>query len=160
MQVKIKETKEGRGLEKFLAGCEKEHVVIGYQEGKKKYVTTDEKGKSEEVDMIDVVMFNEFGTSKIPARPFLKNSVDMYEKEIDAFTKAQIKEALESGASSEDLLKRFGAFHVGLIQRAILEGDYTPNAPYTIKKKGSSKPLIDTSQMLQSPHYMIRKDDG
>ena len=160
MKVEIKETSEGKRLEKFLEDCGKDCVVVGYQEGRKKYTVVDEKGKQEEVDMVDVAMFNELGTSKIPARPFLKNSVDMYEREIGEFVDQQVGQALDNDSDAQELLKKLGAYHVGLIQRSILDGEYVPNAPYTIEKKGSSKPLVDTGQLLQSPHYIIRKDDG
>ena len=38
----------------------------------------------------------------------------------------------------------------GLVQETIKEGEFSPNAPSTIKKKGSDKPLIDTGHMRQS----------
>ncbi len=42
------------------------------------------------------------------------------------------------------------------IKSAIIEGDYIPNSPVTIAKKGSSKPLIDTGHLVQTATYAVR----
>lgn len=62
-----------------------------------------------------------------------------------------------NGASAEQTLKDIGIFQKDLIQDKIEEGDFTPNAESTIRKKGSSKPLIDTGRMRQSVNYWIRQ---
>ena len=38
-----------------------------------------------------------------------------------------------------------------------MEGDFEPNAPSTIRKKKSDKPLIDTGRMRQSVMTVIDK---
>ena len=48
-------------------------------------------------------------------------------------------------------------FQKGLIQRKIVDGTFEPNAPSTIRKKGSSRPLIDTGRMRQSVNFIIRR---
>ena len=54
--------------------------------------------------------------------------------------------------------QRFDHFvGVGLVQEKIESGSYEPNAPSTIRKKKSDKPLIDTGRMRQSVKYVIRK---
>lgn len=37
--------------------------------------------------------------------------------------------------------------------------NWAPNAPSTIRAKGSSQPLIDTGELRKSIHYVIRKKD-
>ena len=44
-----------------------------------------------------------------------------------------------------------------VIQESITEGAWEPNAPSTVAKKKSSKPLIDTGRMRQSVNYIIRE---
>ena len=63
----------------------------------------------------------------------------------------------ESGASGEQILKKIGIFQKDLIQEKITEGEFAPNAASTVKKKGSSKPLIDTGRMRQSVNYVIKE---
>ena len=62
-----------------------------------------------------------------------------------------------NGVSAEQVLKDIGIFQKDLIQDKIKEGDFAPNAESTVRKKGSSKPLIDTGRMRQSVNYQIRQ---
>ena len=48
------------------------------------------------------------------------------------------------------MLGKAGEFMVGAIKDSIRNGEWVPNKPRTIAVKGSSKPLIDTAQMINS----------
>ena len=134
-------TPEGR---RFLAELEKMkrlEVRVGYQAGE----ATDDEG----VDMCDIALWNELGTSgahPIPARPFLRQSVDGNEDKIRAHC-AQQARAIARGGTAEEALKKIGIHMKGIVQKTIKEGSFVPNAPSTIRKKGSDKPLIDTGQI-------------
>ena len=84
-------------------------------------------------------LYNHFGTEDIPARPFLqfdqKKAAKLVRKAIvsDGDTVAKIKVGL-----------------TGMIQDNIRELKRPANADSTIKKKGSSNPLIDTGAMRQA----------
>ncbi len=104
-------------------------------------------------------MFNELGTVHIPSRPFLRDSVDAHSPEINAFLQS-MRTQLVKGGSAEDVLKKIGVFQKGLIQKEIVNGDFVPNSPETIKRKGSDKPLIDTGRMRQSINYVIQEKGG
>lgn len=68
------------------------------------------------------------------------------------------KQVVQGDASAVDALQNAaGLAAVGEIKNAIVQGDYEPNSPVTIALKGSSKPLIDTSHMLQSTTYVVRE---
>ena len=42
------------------------------------------------------------------------------------------------------------------VQRAhIRNGNWVPNAPATIRRKGSDRPLIDTGQLVNSVEYEV-----
>jgi hypothetical protein len=46
-------------------------------------------------------------------------------------------------------------------KRYILQGDnLAPNAPSTIKAKGSSRPLVDTSQLVKSITWVVRQGES
>ena len=68
-----------------------------------------------------------------------------------------MKQKLLSGAEAGEVLKLIGIYQKDLMQQEILDGGFLPNAPGTIRRKGSSKPLIDTGRMRQSVNYVIRK---
>lgn len=147
-------TPEGR---RFLAELEKlKHleVKVGYQAGE----ATDDDG----VDLCDIAMWNELGTSgshPIPARPFLRQSVDENEDEIRSFCAQQVRK-IASGGTAEDALKKIGVKVKGIVQTTIKDGHFEPNAPSTIRKKHSSKPLIDTGRLRQSVNYHIKPRTG
>lgn len=50
-------------------------------------------------------------------------------------------------------MRKTSVFVRGLVQETIKEGEFSPNAPSTIKKKGSDKPLID-----HRPHEAVGHD--
>lgn len=141
-------TPEGR---KFYAEMEKlkqQQVFVGFQAGQ----VTDDKG----VDVAQIAMFNELGTSTSPSRPFLRMSVDENKDKIKNMCSA-MAEDVAKGGTAEQALKKLGVFGVSLVQEKIVSGTFEPNAPSTIRKKGSDKPLIDTSNMRQSVKYVIRR---
>ncbi len=141
-------TPEGR---RFYAEMEKlrsKRVFVGFQAGK----VTDDRG----VDMAQIAAFNELGTSDIPARPFLRKTMEDSEDDIQAFCEERVQEIVEGG-TAEDALKQLGVYGKSLIQAKIKDGTWKPNAPSTIKKKKSDKPLIDTGRMRQSVNYVIKE---
>lgn len=144
-------TPEGKKFYAEIARLKENEVFVGYQAGKAKH-----KGNGKEVDMAQIAMFNELGTSNSPARPFLRQA---YDDNKDRITEAcgEFAKTLANGGSADSGLKKLGVFGVNLVQEKIINGSFTPNAPSTIKKKGSSRPLIDTGRMRQSVHYVIRK---
>lgn len=140
-------TADGRRFAQMLHNLDKKEVRVGFQRGD----ATDENG----VDMCDIAAWNELGTVRSPARPFIRQSVDNHESEINAFLR-QKKAAILRGESAEQILKEIGLFQKDLMQTEIIEGSFAPNAPSTIRKKGSSRPLVDTGRMRQSVNYVIR----
>lgn len=151
-------TPKGRQIKEALEKLSEDAVGVGYQRGKATHKAKREG--EEDVDMVDIAAWNEFGTSTgIPARPFLKNSIESYQDEIKQDMETCVKMVL-NGADAHTALNGLGAAHVARVQRSIVEGEYEPNAPATIrKKKGRATPLIDTGQMRQSVHYVVKKKD-
>lgn len=153
MAVRITDrmTADGRKLQKMLKDLARLQVRIGYQAGK----ASEEDG----TDICDVAAWNELGTSNAPARPFLRQSVDNHESEINAFLQSKRKD-LVRGVGAEQILKDIGIFQKDLIQGEITDGSFVPNAASTIRKKGSSKPLIDSGKMRQLVNYQITEKGG
>lgn len=140
-------TPEGKRYFAELKKLAEMEVVVGFQ-GEDTY----EDGTS----LADVAAYNEFGSSDTPARPFMKQSFENHETELKAAC-ARVNQVLSRGGSVEDALKQLGVALKALVQEEIVEGNFAPNAPSTIQKKGSEQPLIDSSHMRQSVHYVIRK---
>ena len=140
-------TPEGLRLKAALKELDKLEVAVGYQAGS----GSDENG----VDICDIAAWNELGTSRMPSRPFMRQSIDNHTGEINAFLKGMEGE-LAGGADAQTILNEVGVFQKDMIQQEITNGSFTPNAPATIARKGSSHPLIDTGRMRQSVNYIIR----
>nr|WP_304956395.1 hypothetical protein [uncultured Acetatifactor sp.] len=141
-------TAEGRKFFRELGELKKMEVRIGFQRG--------DAQEEDGTDMCDVAAYNELGTEHIPARPFIRQSVDDNESKINSFLKEEVKD-FTHGKSAEQILKEIGIFQKDLMQDKITSGSFAPNADSTIKKKGSSKPLVDTGRMRQSVNYVIQK---
>lgn len=141
-------TADGRKFKRMLEELAANEVAIGFQHGE----ATEEDG----TDICDIAAWNELGTVNMPSRPFMRMSVDDNESKINSFLQASAKKIVR-GASAEQILKEIGIFQKDLVQEKITEGSFTPNAESTIRKKGSSKPLIDTGRMRQSVNYIVRR---
>lgn len=89
------------------------------------------------------------GAPAIPARSFIKATFDQNK---DKIRKTFMDAIVKSPKNSLDFV---GSYVVGLIQSRIASGISPPLAPKTIKRKGSSKPLIDTGQLRNSITFKI-----
>lgn len=99
-------------------------------------------------------MIHEFGVpGRIPARPFLNLAIENNRAMLQALNRDLLLKVLHSGMTKEVALGKIGAVGQGLIQKQIRLTVSPPNAPSTIKRKGSSHPLIDTGQMVQNVQW-------
>ena len=96
----------------------------------------------------------------IPPRPFLEPSIDA-EKEKIAVQQTKVLTAALNGKVSQ---ARTEATKLGLLGQNIVKSwftdprnNWTPNAPSTIKRKGSDKPLIDTGALRNSISYAVKE---
>lgn len=138
-------------IEKQLEYAAKSYVLVGFQEGSKtKTQVKGDRKKEGGLSMPEIAAENEFGTKKIPARPFMSTSFDENKSKIHSFIRKEYSKILEGKQTTQKALGLMGIAMIGLIQKKIRQIVYPPNSPYTISKKGSSKPLIDFGQMIQS----------
>jgi Bacteriophage protein of unknown function (DUF646). len=92
-------------------------------------------------------VWQEYGTSRgIPSRPFLRNALYENESRFASFILPYLQNVLEGG-SADGVFDALGPFMAMSIQRSIASGGFAALAPSTIKKKGHSKPLLDTGAM-------------
>lgn len=105
------------------------------------------------LNLADIATFNEFGTDTIPARSFLRSTVDE-NKNYDAEIRALVRNLGARGALQA--LELLGMKITADVKRKIVELDEPPNAPATVEKKGSSNPLIDTGRLRQGIDYEVK----
>ena len=103
-----------------------------------------------------VAIWNDHGTIHIPERPFFRHATEMIKPAVARIVKAH-NDSTKPQTIETPVLRLIGEMCVGKIQESItgVGISYEPNLPATIKNKGSDKPLINKSTMLQSTDYKI-----
>lgn len=114
------------------------------------------KSKSSRSNILKAA-YNEFGTGHIPERPFMRTAMRVNRAKYLRTMKKDAQVILAKGGDGllRASLDRLGAMAQGDIQHSITSGHWTPNAPSTIRAKGSSRPLIDTGEMRNSVTWAI-----
>ena len=82
-----------------------------------------------------------------PARPAFRTAFKRGSTYLTQLQKVAVKYLSEMAIQNRDAktyLTKLGLYAAGLIKKNIRESQWAPNAPSTIARKGSSKPLIDT----------------
>ena len=86
----------------------------------------------------------------------MRDSVDDNEDEIVKFLQSKVVDIIH-GKTAEQVLKEIGVFQKDMVQTTIEDGYFEPNSEETIRRKGSSHPLIDTGTMKNSVNFVIKK---
>lgn len=100
-----------------------------------------------------VAAIQDFGTKKIPSRPFFRNMI--------AAKKSEWGPALELALKRNKMdvkksMQQLGEGIAGQLRQSIRDTNEPPLSPVTIARKGFEKPLVDTGHMLASVDYEIK----
>lgn len=152
---------------RFLGEAEGAVVTVGVQQ---------EEGavrpEGSRATVAEYATFNEFGTKNVPERSFLRSTADAKRDEWGKALSDELTGTLDklAGAAAGRLgsipglqaeLRR-GLGRVGLraardVQLTIRDLRTPPNAPYTIKMKKSSNPLIANGRLYASIRHKVVK---
>jgi len=104
-----------------------------------------------------VASLHEFGSpgGMIPERSFIRAGLEEKQSHLEGEFADQAAKIFAAGASPTQVLNLLGLEATGIIQEKIVSGPFTPDAPETIKRKGSDKPLIDTGHLRQSIRHKL-----
>lgn len=97
-----------------------------------------------------VATIHEFGTPRIPARPFMRPAVADHGGEWLEALADGARASLNGGPSPEAVLELVTLQAAGNVAEKIQAVTAPPLKPVTVKRKGFAKPLVDTGQMVQS----------
>lgn len=141
--------------ENVEAIARKPYVKTGVLEGKAEQPkkTDDEKGS--DLSLVEVATFHEFGTVHTPERSFLRGTIAQEKSALNAATVKIFKDVSTAKIHWKKGLSILGELIQSKVVSRIRSGIEPELAPETIKAKGSSKPLIDTGQMVQSIRYEV-----
>jgi phage gpG-like protein len=112
-----------------------------------------------QINNATLAAIHEFGTEDghIPARSFLRSTFREKRSAMLSLTKDLYSKVIFRKLSVEEALAIIGEKFVSEIKAKITAGIPPPNAESTIKQKGSSTPLIDTGQLINSITYKVEE---
>lgn len=147
VEVKI----NNKGLEKELALMQKmanASVKIGIQSDAGKH-------KKSGVDVVDIAIWNEFGTDEIPSRPFIRQCFADNQEAVSRRLR-QVVNRVAKGGDLKNELSRMGQWYENKQKHTLKKYPWEPNSKATKKRKKSSRPLIDTAQLVNSIRYEVK----
>lgn len=115
---------------------------------------------SEGVTVFQIGMIHEFGVPEknIPRRSFIRVPIENNIKEITKLIEHNHKLVSENAMSAKVALDRIGIKAQNTIKESFRNNDWKPLKRATVKRKGSSRPLIDTGQLIGSISYIVEKE--
>ncbi|WP_314282749.1 hypothetical protein [Haemophilus sputorum] len=97
----------------------------------------------------------EFGNERIPSRPFLRQTLAENKEKYTAL----FSQLFKQGVEISQIYEQIALMAQGDVQLNIDEGNWIANAQSTIKRKKSSKPLIDIGILRQSIVGVVRDEN-
>jgi hypothetical protein len=110
--------------------------------------------------VLEVAIWNEFGTAGIPERSFIRAWFDENSERLHEAVRRMLEAAVAGKYAKDQALELLAQRFVAEIQKRMARGIPPPNAPSTVARKGSSTPLIDTEQLRSSISYRIKGSGG
>lgn len=109
------------------------------------------------LSLLEVAAQHEFGApaAGIPQRSFIRATVDEKRADIGRLQLALAKQVLAGKLTPDQALEQMGAKVAAWCQTRIAEGISPALQPETVRRKGSSTPLIDTGQLRSSITYRV-----
>ncbi|MEK2481916.1 hypothetical protein AB7321_12615 [Providencia rettgeri] len=139
-----------KALEARIRAIGQKKVVVG--------VPAATNGKRDDgLSNATIAAAHEFGVpGHIPERSFLRSTLNENKDNASRLLAKELKADIELGEFSDRPFAIVGEKLAGEVKRKIQAGINPPLDPKTVKRKKSSKPLIDTGNLLQSITYEVR----
>jgi hypothetical protein len=143
-------------VDQVFAGSEDQVVLVGF------LGSTNDR-RDGQINNASLAYIHEHGSpaANIPPRPFLGPGVERSVGQIRAALVAGAQKFLggDRGAINQSL-NQAGLIAQGAVQQYMVSGNFAPLQAATIRRKGSSKPLIDTGQLRQAVTYQVKPRSG
>ncbi len=136
-------------LKRRLSSLEAVHVDYGLFAG-------DENNEGREI--VDYAFVHEFGSERVPARPFNRMAFDSQRAAIVQECAAVAGRVL-GGASTDAVLQQLGRERAQKLQEFVRQTQIAPAlAPSTVKKKGGrTDTLVDTGAMVAAIKHKLSR---
>lgn len=172
MATREKVTEFGKQIDKMRQAFHKQHYVKVGVTGK--HAGEQHKGEKgeEPATVAGIAAANEYGTKRIPARPFMRLTIERQRQAWEEQTKKEFIRIMDGKQDTTKALARIGAKMVGDLQATIRSNVPPANAASTVLTKTSSLKgakrdkavmlglfgqgtLRDTGQMLNAMTYEV-----
>jgi hypothetical protein len=148
-----------REVKKRIEKAGASHVRVGVLSSKGGSEPHGEGGLS----LVEIAAVHEFGSTDghVPERSFIRRAMVEHEGEI-VKKQAELSKAVIAGTKSVDTaLDELGVFATALVKKTIGTGASIPPTlkDSTVARKGSSRALIDTGQLIGSINHEVEDHD-
>lgn len=115
----------------------------------------------EEIDNVGLGVVHEFGLG-VPERSFLRSTFDKQKDHWYRLTHRLLRATSRGKLELETAMRLIGEQMKADVKKSITSGAGVPppNAPSTIARKGSSRPLVDSARLVGSIDYEVRSPGG
>lgn len=145
-----------RILQEYGKLASKPYVKVGYPSEnsetsapKKMNLEGDKKGFAHAaLNLIDIVIWMEFGTKTVPERSWIRATHDEIKEEMREFIADLVGQIHDGQMTVERALDLMALKTISKMKQKIRSGIPPELSLGTIQRKGSSVPLIDTGQLL------------
>jgi hypothetical protein len=141
-------------LEARLADLERIKVRVGVFGAEGGAAFADDEGK---ITTLGLAAIQELGLG-VPRRSFIVAGVEHFAEKIAEVQRKISRKILAGEMTARTAANVLGAYAVGRIRAYVFEHPLDPgwaNAPSTIERKGSDRPLVDTGRLLASLSYQV-----
>lgn len=108
------------------------------------------------LSLVDLAAIHEFGTDTLPERSFIRSTFERESVALGRICERAAKAIVTKDMPVDQALELIGAWGAAQVKRSITAGLIEPaDAPSTIARKGSSKVLVDTGQLVNAITYVV-----
>lgn len=155
--MKVVAKHKGKKIDALLKAAGVKAVLVGVLRG-----TGAHPNAKSGHTIAEIAWWNEFGTKRIPERPFLRWTLRGHNYYREELSRALLATLRGKGDSFRNI-KPIGATAARDVRKMISTGPFVANAPATIRKKSTSagvkaRPLIDTGALRQSIQFEVVDD--
>ena len=112
---------------------------------------------SGDITIAGVATLHEYGNPRSghPERSFIRRTFREKKSDLESLITAQTKKVMGGSTSAQKAMNTLGVWGAGAVKKTIIGGVSPPNAPSTVRRKKSSKPLVDTSQLIGAVTHKV-----
>lgn len=140
-------TFQGKGEEAVFVGFLRSSGVYQPKQG----------GAGKPMTMAQLGAIHEFGAPNagIPERSFMRSAVEANKHKLEKLVERLAGQVIDGKLARRNALGILGEYVKNLFKAMIRKGLKPPLKPATVRRKGSSKPLIDTGQLINSIDWEV-----